>query len=122
MPKTGKGNAAVASLMAAEIPISRPCFHRPGFHPAGAMSVVSRVRQNSPLLFPPTCPTRSISTDLGTAAFRSAHAASESSFSAVFPAWCGTAPRIQLRLVSLEPVVKGYRCDLQRCAAVPTSM
>ncbi|MBB2997093.1 hypothetical protein E9229_003340 [Paeniglutamicibacter cryotolerans] len=37
-----------------------------------AMSVTVRVKQNSPLLFPPSCPTRSISTNPGTA---SSHAA-----------------------------------------------
>ena len=45
---------------------------RVSVHPV-AMSVISSVKQNSPLLLPPSWPTRSISTNPGTASSHSAH-------------------------------------------------
>src|SRR5665811_93501 len=71
-PRIGKGKLAVASLIAANTHFCALFFTDLVSVQPVAISVISRVKQNSPEEFPPSWPTRSISTKPGLASSHSA--------------------------------------------------
>ncbi len=72
MPRIGNGKLAVASLIAANTHFWALFFTLLVSVQPVAISVISRVKQNSPWLLPPSWPTRSISTNPGTGSSHSA--------------------------------------------------
>ena len=72
MPMIGNGNTPITCWSASNTHLAALfCTERFTVHPV-AMSVTVKVKQNSPLLLPPSWPTRSISTNPGTASSQSA--------------------------------------------------